>query len=91
MSAESPEWYDESKLRKAYYADGYKGWVIDLGDGTCRFANEPLLGCDDDSNPEKDAINAARPRWGDRVPLVEDEDGVLRVDASKIIERYVGG
>ena len=91
MSDESPEWYDESKLRKVYYADGYMGWVVDLGDGTCRFANEPLLGCDDDSNPEKDAINAARPRWGDRVPLVEDEDGMLRVDASKIIERYVGG
>lgn len=88
MSNELPDWYDESKLRRVYFAEGYSGWVVDLGDGTCRFANEPLLGCDDDDNPEKDAINAARPHWGDRVPLVKVGGEMPRVDASKIIERY---
>lgn len=71
----TPDWYDESKLRRAYYAEGYSGWVIDLGDGTCRFANDPLLGEDG-------------PRWGDRVPLIEDGDNLPMVDGSKILERY---
>lgn len=74
--SESPKWYDESKLRKAYYAEGYSGWVIDLGDGTCRFANQPLLGEDG-------------PNWGDRVALVESGDGELPRVGSKIIERLV--
>ena len=30
--------------KKATFADGYGGWVIDLGDGTCRIANDILLG-----------------------------------------------
>ena len=89
MADKVPDWYDEKKLRKAYYAEGYSGWVVDLGDGTCRFANEPMLGCDDPENPDHDAINAARPHWGDRVRLVEARDGLPRVDASEIIERHV--
>lgn len=75
---ETPDWYDESKLRRAYYAEGYTGWVVDLGDGTCRFANDPLLGEDG-------------PRWGDRVPLIENGDNLPRVDASQILEVYKEG
>lgn len=54
--AETPAWFDQSKAIRANYAPGYTGWVIDLGDGTCRFANSPLLG-------------ANGPKWGDRVDL----------------------
>lgn len=69
--------YDEDKLTKAYYEAGeYSGWVIDLGDGTCRFANQPLLGEDG-------------PNWGDRVRLIKnDEGGLPVVDYSEILERY---
>jgi hypothetical protein len=57
----SPDWYDESKAVRAIYAlengyPAYGGWVIDLGDGTCRFSNDPLLG-------------EVGPKWGDRVDL----------------------
>lgn len=56
-----PEWYDENKVTKAVFAfenghSAYTGWVVDLGDGTCRFANAPLLG-------------EGGPQWGDRVDL----------------------
>ena len=54
--SDTPDWYDESKVVKATYADGYSGWVVDLGDGTCRFSNPPLLG-------------EGGPKWGDRVDL----------------------
>lgn len=74
-SNEVPDWYDESKLRKAYYDQGYSGWVIDLGDGTCRYANSPLLGEDG-------------PKWGDRVNLVRCNDGTLMAVPSPILERY---
>lgn len=56
MTDETPDWYDESKVVKAIYAEGYSGWVVDLGDGTCRFSNAPLLG-------------EGGPEWGDRVDL----------------------
>lgn len=62
MSDETPpDWYDESKVTKAIFAfeggrSAYTGWVVDLGDGTCRFSNSPLLG---ENGPE----------WGDRVDL----------------------
>ena len=73
---QSPDWYVEENLRKVYYADGYLGWVIDLKDGTCRFANDPLLGKDG-------------PEWGDRVKLIEPliEDELARVDYSEIIKK----
>jgi hypothetical protein len=74
MSKTSP-WYDEKKLLRVRYAHDYTGWVIDLGDGTCRYANNPLLGKDG-------------PRWGDRVTLVPMGDGFFLADASKIIERW---
>lgn len=70
-----PDWYDETKLRRAYFAKGYTGWVIDLGDGTCRFANQPLLG-------------ENGPNWGDRVPLEKGKDGLAMIIASQILERY---
>lgn len=55
-SDQTPAWYDETKVTKATFADGYSGWVVDLGDGTCRFSNSPLLG-------------EGGPEWGDRVDL----------------------
>jgi hypothetical protein len=75
--SDSPEWYDESKLRKAYFAEArdYTGWVIDLGDGTCRYANRPLLGEDG-------------PGWGDRVRLVDRGWGFPFADPSEILEKY---
>jgi hypothetical protein len=87
-----PDWYDESKLRKVRYAEGYYGWVVDLGDGTCRYANDPLLGADFGetevdgrllTREECAEINRNRPRYGDRVPL-----GSNGPDASRIIERW---
>ena len=54
--SDQPDWYDETQIVKATFADGYSGWVQDLGDGTCRFTNAPLLG---ETGPE----------WGDRVDL----------------------
>lgn len=75
MSKEkSPDWYDESKLRRVYFDEGYTGWVVDLGDGTCRLANNPLLGDDG-------------PRWGDRVKLIEGRSGLDSI--GEIVERYV--
>lgn len=60
---ESPDWYDESKIVRAIYAvegdrghSSYGGYVQDLGDGTCRFTNAPMLG-------------EGGPEWGDRVDL----------------------
>jgi hypothetical protein len=92
----TPDWYDESKLRKAYYAAGYTGWVIDLGDGTGRYANEPLLGADPGEQEDGtvltqeqcDEINRKAPHWGDRVRL-EKKDGLLSADSSEILERYI--
>ena len=89
---QTPPWWDEKKLRKAYYAPGYSGWVIDCGDGTCRYANEPLLGADPGeqedgtclSQEQCDAINAVRPRWGDRVKW---KNGMP--DPTQIVERHV--
>ena len=76
MGTKTPEWYDESKATRARYAHDYTGWVIDLGDGTCRYTNNPLLG-------------ENGPRWGDRVRLIPDPGGGLpTADASKILERY---
>ena len=53
--------YDPSKLVNATFAfengmHAYGGYVIDLGDGTCKLANSPLLG---DTGP----------KYGDRVDL----------------------
>ena len=69
-----PPWWDESNLRRAYYADGYSGFVIDCGDGTCRYANDPLLGADPGrksgmglTEEQCDAINRDAPKYGDRV------------------------
>lgn len=56
---EKPDWYDESKVVKANFARRYTGWVVDLGDGTCRLANDPMLG-------------ENGPSWGDRVDLFFD-------------------
>ena len=58
----TPEWYDAGKLRKVVYGEfegGTKelGWIVDLGDGTCRIANDPMT------------INAA---WGDRFRLLDE-------------------
>ena len=94
MANHPPPWFDESRLLHVEYAPGYSGWVVDLGDGTCRYANRPLLGADfgesrDASGrllteQECEAINRERPRWGDRVRLV---DG--RPDPRQIVERWV--
>ena len=63
MGDETPDWYDESKVVRAIYAiegdrghSSYGGYVQDLGDGTCRFTNSPMLG-------------EGGPEWGDRVDL----------------------
>jgi hypothetical protein len=70
----TPSWYDKSKLRRVMYAPRYRGWVIDLGDGTCRFANQPMLG-------------ENGPNWGDRVKLIKKIPMDI-VDYNVIIERY---
>ena len=74
---ESPPWYDESKLARAYYVvNEYTGWVVDNGDGTCHFANEPLLGEDG-------------PKWGDKVRLIKNQGPLPIVDWSVVLEKYV--
>ena len=40
---DKPDWWDDDKVSRAYYASGYTGWIIDNGDGTCYLANEPLI------------------------------------------------
>ena len=71
-----PDWYDESKLKRVYYANDYTGWVIDMEDGTCRFVNQPLLGKNG-------------PKWGDRVKLIKNsKDDMDKIDYSEILERY---
>lgn len=88
MADTKPAWYDSTKLRKAYYAKwDYSGWVIDLGDETCRYANDPLLGCDSCPEGKDCSHNKAAPRWGDRVPLLKFPQGLF-ADNSNIIERY---
>jgi hypothetical protein len=79
----NPSWWDEKKLRKVFYDPGYSGWIIDLGDGTGRYANPPMLGCDDDDNPRLAEINRNQPHWGDRVKLVNGNP-----DPTQIIERW---
>jgi len=76
MTYKTPDWYNTDQLTKAVFAEGYSGWVIDLGDGTCRFANQPLLGEDG-------------PNWGDKCWLIADPfGGRPTVDSSEILERY---
>ena len=94
MTETQPSWYDELKLRRVAYADNYYGWVIDCGDGTCRYVNEPLLGADfgqtrteDNSRlmteAECEEANRNRPHWGDRVRWA-----CGRPDPKQIVERY---
>jgi len=86
-----PFWWDQSKLARAYFAPGYSGWIINYGDGTCRYANQPLLGADPGlqedgstlTQEQCDAINAAAPNWGD---LVRMSNGMP--DPKQILERY---
>ena len=59
QNTDKPAWYDEAKLVRARYARAYTGWVINLGDGTCRLANDAMLG-------------ENGPQWGDRVDLFFD-------------------
>ena len=96
MTERFPPWRDESGLLHVEYAPGYSGWVVDLGDGTCRYASEPLLGADFGESRAADgrllteqeclAINRERPHWGDRVRLV---DG--RPDSKQIVEQWGTG
>jgi hypothetical protein len=80
----TPDWYDESKLRQVEYAPNYRGWIIDLGDGTCRYANDPMLGEGNYLLPNYKELNAKRPHYGDRVRLVDDKP-----DKAQIIERWM--
>lgn len=76
LNPKLPDWYKEENLRMVWYAiNEYSGWVVDLGDGTCRYANSPMLGEDG-------------PKWGDRVPLVALGGEVYYADKSKIIDHY---
>lgn len=72
----TPAWYDQSNLVRAYFADDYSGWVIDLKDGTCRLANDPILLAGDD-----------RPKWGDRLELLPNVNGGMPA-IGELIERY---
>ena len=72
-------WYEESNMQRAFYSPelDYTGWVVDLGDGTCRYVHSPLMGEDG-------------PSWGDRVPLVDIKhySGMKLADHTTVIERY---
>ena len=81
--AKNPSWYKESKLKKVEYAPNYFGYIIDLGDGTCRYANDPMLGESNTFLPNFKEINRTRPHWGDRVKLVNGKP-----DRNQIIERW---
>ena len=81
---QTPDWYDKSKLRQVAYAPNYTGWIIDLGDGTCRYANDPMLGEGNYLLPNYKEINANRPHYGDRVKLVDGKP-----DKTQIIERWM--
>ena len=73
MSSEDPEWYDKTKLTKAFYASNETGWIIDNGDGTAYLAN----------NPSEDSVA----KWGDKVRYIEGDDyGWGRVDLKRVVE-----
>ena len=69
-----PDWYDRGRLCKAYLGEDETGWVIDLGDGTCRLANQPLPRGDVDLG------------WGDLVPL--HKSSAFPKIERKILEKY---
>ena len=68
-----PDWYDRSKLIKVRYAEGETGWAVDMGDGSCRLANSPLI---------EDV------EWGDRVELLPDPTGADFPSIGRILEKY---
>jgi hypothetical protein len=80
-----PAWYDKDKLIRVMYTSTETGWAVDLGDGTCRLANNPCAASDGDP---------ASPRWGDRCTLVTRIDGpppaqIGLPTIGAIVERYV--
>lgn len=83
QAPEPPSWFVAENIKHVLYAEGYRGWVVDCLDGTCRYANEPGLGCDDPSNPNRQEINRMRPHWGDRVRW---NNGMP--DQTQIVERW---
>lgn len=78
-----PAWYDKTKQRQVEYAPRYFGWIQDLGDGTCRYINDPLLGESNYLLPNYKEVNRNRPHYGDRVKLVNGKP-----DPTQIIERW---
>lgn len=81
---EQPSWFDESKQRQVEYAPGYFGWIQDLGDGTCRYVNDPMLGESNYFLPNYKELNKNRPHYGDRVKLVNGKP-----DKTQILERWM--
>ena len=70
----SPNWYDKSKLCRIRFALDETGWAINMGDGTYRLANTPIVGMVGKQHPDL-------PQWGDLVKIVPH-------DGLKIIEKY---
>lgn len=72
----TPLWYKEAKLTKIEFAPSEHGWAINIGDGTYRLANMPIMAM-------VDPVNA--PRWGD---LVRHSGSQKPEDYLEVIERY---
>lgn len=75
--ANTPEWYDESKLTKIKYERSERGWAIDMGNGTYRLVNQPIRAMCGEPGAAS---------WGDLVILVPDNGDKSWL---KVIEKYV--
>lgn len=73
----TPDWYDESKLRRAYLGDGETGWVVVVEPDKCRLANTPL--------PRDDDVNLS---WGDLVPFIANGSRGFPEIERKVLEKY---
>lgn len=73
-----PDWYDRDKLRRIQFASDETGWVVDMGDGTYRLANNPIRGMVGQRVKEI-------AQWGDLIKIGShtEENGFLEV-----IEKY---
>lgn len=85
--SDNPEWWDDDKVVRLYYALGESGWAIDMGDGTYRLANTPLIAWNIEKRLSKEDLDAIReelPEWGDLVRVNKVSDNCWL----EVIEKY---
>jgi hypothetical protein len=74
----APSWWNDSKLVRIRFAPRETGWAIDMGDGTYRLANTPIVSF----GVEPHSAEFQRlPTWGDLVRIRggRDEETYLEI------------